>query len=61
MNTEIKIPGLYETEKIPFDEKIIHEVYYFIGGFIWLIAEYDPETKEAFILNNFFKYNTLIS
>jgi len=35
-----KIPKLYETEKIPLNDKIIH-LHFFIGGSDWYIAEYD--------------------
>ncbi len=35
-----KIPRLYETEKIPVKDKLIH-LHFFIGGCDWYIAEYD--------------------
>ena len=38
----IKIPKLYETEKIPLDQKLIY-LHYFIGGSDWYIAEYDGD------------------
>jgi len=34
------IPRLYETEKIPIPEKLIH-LHFFIGGCDWYIAEFD--------------------
>ena len=37
-----KIPGLYETEGIPLEDKLIH-LHFFIGGCDWYIAEYDNE------------------
>ena len=36
------IPGLYETESIPLEEKEIH-LHFFIGGCDWYIAEFDGE------------------
>lgn len=36
------IPRLYETEKIPLKEKLIH-LHFFIGGCDWFVAEYDGE------------------
>lgn len=41
------IPGLYETEDIRLDDKVLH-LHYFVGGSDWYIAELDPETGEAF-------------
>ncbi len=41
------IPGLYETEHVPAEDKTLH-VHYFAGGSDWWIAEYDPETGTAF-------------
>ncbi len=35
-----RIPRLYETEKIPIEDKLIH-LHFFIGGCDWYIAEYD--------------------
>jgi hypothetical protein len=35
-----KLPALYETEKIPLEEKEIH-LHFFIGGCDWYIAEFD--------------------
>ena len=35
-----KIPGLYETEHIPLQEKLIH-LHFFIGGCDWYITEFD--------------------
>ena len=37
-----KIPGLYETEKAPLEDKLIY-LHLFIGGCDWYIAEYDGE------------------
>ncbi len=37
-----KIPGLYETEDIPLESKMIH-LHFFIGSCDWYIAEYDGE------------------
>jgi len=44
------LPGLYETEDTPFDEKVIYAVYTipYLKNFYWLLAEYDPEEKIAF-------------
>ena len=36
------IPGLYETERLPLSEKIVH-LHFFLGGCDWFIAEYDGE------------------
>jgi hypothetical protein len=35
-----KIPKLYETEKVPLQEKLIH-LHFFICGCDWYIAEFD--------------------
>ncbi|MCK4826583.1 DUF2958 domain-containing protein [bacterium] len=35
-----KIPKLYETEKVPLKDKLIH-LHFFIGGCDWYIAEFD--------------------
>jgi len=35
-----KIPNLYETERIPLQDKLIH-LHFFIGDCDWYIAEYD--------------------
>jgi hypothetical protein len=37
-----RIPKLYETEKIPIQDKLIY-LHFFIGGCHWYIAEYDGE------------------
>lgn len=37
-----KIPRLYETEKIPLDEKLIY-MHFFVIGCDWFVAEYDGE------------------
>ena len=48
-----RLPKLYETEHIPFKDKLIH-LHFFIGGCDWYIAEFDG--KDLFwgfaILNN---------
>ena len=41
------IPGLYDTEDISYDDKVLH-LHYFVGGADWYIAELDQETGEAF-------------
>jgi hypothetical protein len=44
-----KIPELYETENIPFDEKIIYRRYQIKElGYYWLIAELDKKNNIAF-------------
>jgi hypothetical protein len=43
------IPKLYETDGIPFDEKLIVQVWCHPNvNFIWCIAELDMQTGEAF-------------
>jgi len=43
------IPGLYATEHIPFEGKVIYQRYRIRGlGFYWLIAELDRERNLAF-------------
>ena len=37
-----QLPRLYETEKFPIKDKLIH-LHFFIGGCDWYIAEYDRE------------------
>ena len=37
-----RIPGLYETENITAEEKLIH-LHFFIGGCDWYVAEYDGD------------------
>jgi hypothetical protein len=37
-----KIPALYETEKTPLQDKLIH-LHFFLGGCDWYIAEYDGD------------------
>ena len=43
-NSEVlsQLPGLYQTEKIPTADKIIH-LHFFLGGCDWYIAEYDGQ------------------
>ena len=44
-----RIPGLYATEHITLDEKVIYQRYRIKEiGFYWLIAELDPERNLAF-------------
>jgi len=44
-----RIPKLYETENIPFDEKIIYRRYQVKElGYYWLIAELDKKSNIAF-------------
>ena len=42
-----KMPALYSTEHIPWQDKIIHE-HYFISGCDWYAAEYDPKDRLYF-------------
>ena len=42
-----RIPALYETERIAFEDKTIH-LHYFIGACDWYIAELNPDTLLAF-------------
>ena len=37
-----KIPRLYETEKVPIRDKLIH-LHFFVGGCDWYIAEFDGD------------------
>lgn len=37
-----KIPRLYETEKVPVQDKLIY-LHFFIGSCDWYIAEYDGD------------------
>lgn len=37
-----KIPRLYETENVPFEDKRIH-LHFFIGSCDWYICEFDGE------------------
>jgi len=43
----VAIPGLYGTEPVPTSDKVLH-LHYFAGGCDWWIAEYDPDTGDAF-------------
>ena len=36
------IPKLYETEKVPLRDKLIH-LHFFIGGCDWYVAEFDGD------------------
>ncbi len=43
------IPGLYATERVPFEDKVIYRRYRIREiGFYWLIAELDKEGNLAF-------------
>jgi hypothetical protein len=42
-----KIPEVYETDGVPFDDKLIY-LHYFCGGSDWYVAELDRETGEMF-------------
>jgi len=43
------IPNLYETDGIPFEQKMIHQKWSIPQiGFYWLIAEIDDAGEEAF-------------
>ena len=35
------IPGLYETERVPLEEKMIY-LHFFLGSADWYMAEYSP-------------------
>ena len=37
-----KIPRLYETERIPLKEKLVH-LHFFIAGSDWYVTEYDGQ------------------
>jgi len=46
---EREIPKLYETEEVPLEKKVIHQVYAIPSiGFYWLIAELDEKENIAF-------------
>jgi hypothetical protein len=48
MSSEM-IPGLYETEKIPLEKKVIHRRYQIREiDFYWLITELDKQENLAF-------------
>ena len=49
-----KLPGLYETESTPLEDKII-QMHFFLGGCDWYAAEYGPADRLFFgyaILNH---------
>jgi hypothetical protein len=49
VNEQTKVPGLYATENVPLDKKVIHQRYQMEGiGFYWLIAELDEKENLAF-------------
>jgi hypothetical protein len=44
-----KIPGLYQTENVPLEDKIIFQRYHIKEiGFYWLVCELDPKENIAF-------------
>ena len=49
MSQNTAIPKLCETDEIPLDEKLIHQVWTIPSvNFVWLVAELDMQTGEAF-------------
>jgi len=42
-----KIPPLYLTEDVPFEDKVIYG-HFFLGGSDWYIVEYGPEERLFF-------------
>ncbi|WP_243088938.1 DUF2958 domain-containing protein [Streptomyces sp. 891-h] len=42
-----EIPGIRETQAIPFKEKTVY-LHYFVGGCDWYVAEFDRNSHEAF-------------
>ena len=49
MQDESKIPGLYETEDVPLEKKMIYQRWEIREiGFYWLIAELDRRKNIAF-------------
>lgn len=49
MSTQNTIPALYQTDGIPFDEKLIHQIWIIPSiNFVWCVAELDIETRDAF-------------
>ncbi len=42
-----RLPGLYETENTPLEDKMIYQ-HYFLGGSDWYMAEYDPNDRLFF-------------
>lgn len=45
--SELGIPALYSTEDTPIEDKVLY-AHYFAGSFDCWIAEYDPQTGDAF-------------
>lgn len=45
--TWTQIPAVYETNSIPFEQKVLH-LHYFLGSYDWWVAEVDHEHAEAF-------------
>ena len=41
------VPAFYATEDVDLDQKVLH-LHYFAGSCDWWVAEYDPETGQAF-------------
>ena len=49
MSTQNAIPRLYQTDGIPLDEKLIHQIWMIPSvNFVWCVAELDSSTNEAF-------------
>jgi hypothetical protein len=49
LNTSKKIPGLYQTENVPLEDKIIFQRYHIKEiGFYWLVSELDQKENIAF-------------
>ena len=46
-----RMPGLYETENIPLQEKMIH-LHFFIAGCDWYVAEFDGDLFFGFAILN---------
>lgn len=42
-----KIPALYATDGVPFEEKKVH-MHFFFGSCDWWLVEYDAENDEGF-------------
>lgn len=46
---EKAVPGLYETDDIPTEDKVVHAKYFLPGTrWTWLMFEYDPKGELAF-------------
>jgi hypothetical protein len=42
-----RIPRLYATDGVPWEDKLVHE-HFFIGGCDWFVVEYDPGDRLFF-------------